>query len=548
MGLIVLLSIVALLPLFKSGFIPIHDNTQIARVSQMAQSLTHGMFPVRWVNDLGYGYGYPIFNFYAPLAYYFGGFLQLFGLSPLISTKLMMGFGFALAGVSMFSLARSIWGERGGLVAAALYVLAPYHALNLYVRGAVAETWAYGLVPFIFWAFWRLKETGNMRYALWGGLSFAGVILSHNLTAVIITPLVIFVTLILFFTTKEKNKIAFLIPGILGLMLSAFYILPALGELSFVNVNSQIEGTGSKYNDHFLCLQQLWYSAWGFGGSTIGCVDGISFQLGKPFFISVLLGLVSIIFIKNKSRKLLIIISFVILIGAVLMTLSSSKPIWDIFSPLHYLQFPWRFIQIIVFIGAIISGSIIYYIENTKLIYKKYLSVISAIGLILLFIVVYGKLFQPQFYIENYRDESNRDVIKYTVSKISDEYLPKDLQRPRNENEVPLSLVDVKKGDSRVSIQKDTAKEKKVEINTLSKSLIKINLASFPSWRFYIDGKLITPEISNGLYFINIPQGKHNLKIKFRSTKIQLLGNIISVIGVSALLAGIIYSRKRKAL
>src|SRR5258708_28033380 len=81
------------LPLFHAGFFPMHDDTQVARVFEMGQALKDGMFPVRWVSDLGYGYGYPVFNFYAPLAYYFGGILVLFGLNALIATKVMFVVG-----------------------------------------------------------------------------------------------------------------------------------------------------------------------------------------------------------------------------------------------------------------------------------------------------------------------------------------------------------------------------------------------------------------------------------------------------------------------
>ena len=72
-------SVLAIYPFFHSGFFPIHDDTQVQRVFEMKTALKDGMFPVRWVPDLGYGYGYPIFNFYAPLPYYIGGFINLLG-------------------------------------------------------------------------------------------------------------------------------------------------------------------------------------------------------------------------------------------------------------------------------------------------------------------------------------------------------------------------------------------------------------------------------------------------------------------------------------
>src|SRR3989344_7279249 len=148
-----ILSFFSIKPLFVSGFFPMHDDTQVARVYEMGKSLSDGMFPVRWAADLGYGYGYPIFNFYAPLAYYFGGALNALGTDALLSTKIMMIVGIILSGVFMYLLTRELWGKIGGLVSSLFYIYAPYHAVDIYVRGDVAEFWAYA---FIFLAFYAI--------------------------------------------------------------------------------------------------------------------------------------------------------------------------------------------------------------------------------------------------------------------------------------------------------------------------------------------------------------------------------------------------------
>src|SRR5260221_8138750 len=163
---ILLLSFWAIRPLFNSGFFPMHDDTQVQRVYEMGKSLSDGMFPVRWVADLGYGYGYPIFNFYAPLAYYFGGAINLIGIDSLISTKIMMVIGILFSGASMYLFAREFWGKKGGLISGLLYLYAPYHAVDIYVRGDVAEFWAYGFIPLAFLGVYKvfisLRENGTV--------------------------------------------------------------------------------------------------------------------------------------------------------------------------------------------------------------------------------------------------------------------------------------------------------------------------------------------------------------------------------------------------
>jgi hypothetical protein len=40
----------------------------LQRLHQLETALRDGHFPVRWMPDANYGYGYPFYNFYAPLS------------------------------------------------------------------------------------------------------------------------------------------------------------------------------------------------------------------------------------------------------------------------------------------------------------------------------------------------------------------------------------------------------------------------------------------------------------------------------------------------
>src|SRR5260370_36359340 len=84
----------AIIPLFHSGLFTMHDDEQVARLSQMYLVLSQGQFPPRWIPDLGFGFGYPLFNFYPPLVYYLGSVIHFIGFSFIDSTKIVMGIGF----------------------------------------------------------------------------------------------------------------------------------------------------------------------------------------------------------------------------------------------------------------------------------------------------------------------------------------------------------------------------------------------------------------------------------------------------------------------
>jgi len=429
---VLLLSFWAIKPLLIPGFFPMHDDTQVARVFEMGKMLGEGIFPVRWVPDLGYGYGYPIFNFYAPLAYYIGGVFILLGFDALIATKIMMGLGVLLSGIFMYFLAREFFGKLGGIVAGLFYIYAPYHAIDIYVRGDVAEFWAYAFIPLMLLGLYK-------RSILIGSIGFAGVILSHNLTAMMVTPFLIIVTLLNCYIAY-KNKNLFTIYHLpftifLGLTISAFYWFPALLEMKYTNVLSQIGG-GADFRDHFVCIQQLWDSTWGFGGSAAGCVDGLSFKIGKLHIIGSLIALV-LVFITTRNKnynnyKYYILLAFAGFVISIFFTLEASKFIWEIIPAMDFFQYPWRFLILASFFSSLISGSLVLLLTRFKI--KPYVTASVLVFFVLFFNT---KLFVPQTIhqktAENYTNDRS---LKWVASKISDEFLPPDFKKPKSEHEI----------------------------------------------------------------------------------------------------------------
>ncbi len=441
--LVILLSSFSILSFFHSGFFPMHDDTQVQRVYEMAKSLKMGMFPVRWVADLGYGLGYPIFNFYAPLAYYFGAKFVLLGFDALVSTKIMIIFGVLLSSFSMYLLAREFWGKKGGIISALLYVFFPYHAVNIYVRGAISELWAYAFIPLAFFGFYKLFKNNKYIYVIISVIGFSGVILSHNLTAMMITPFLIVLLIILGILNlkhkKNKNTFYLISAFFLSILISAFYWLPAILEMGNTNVSSTIGG-GADFKDHFVCLDQLWYSYWGFGGSTKTCSDGLSFMLGK---LNILIVVFSMIFLIislmlgkeiDKKTKYLCIVLFSGLIFSIFLMLSQSKIIWELISPMKYFQYPWRYLNMVGFFSAFLGGSIIVFsrqfIKNKNIIFVEFLITI------LLIVLVNFKFFHPREILNKTANDYINDYsLRWTTSKISDEYLPKNVKKPKNAEE-----------------------------------------------------------------------------------------------------------------
>lgn len=527
---ILLLSFWAIKPFFQAGFFPVHDDTQVARVAQMAQALKDGQFPVRWVANLGYGFSYPIFNFYAPLAYYVGASFSLLGFNALAATKIMFILGVVLSGISMYFLAREFWREIGGIVSALFYIYAPYHALDIYVRGAVGELWAMAFLPLVFLGLWRIYKNRKSGIII-GGLGSAAVILSHNLTALMVLPFILPLALVLFFLSQNKKLFTFnfLLLTFYALGISAFYWLPALAEMNLTKVFGQI-GAGADFRDHFVYLDQLWASPWGFGGSAPGRLDGMSFMVGKLHLLVVFISLFLV------ARKKLLIFPLIAFTLAAFLTTPYSRPIWEAFPLLAFVQYPWRFLTLAILAVSFAAGGVI-------VVLKKFTLPVSGF-LLLALLFLNLKYFQPQSFngltSAQYLAE---EKIKWETSKISDEYLPKDFPVPTSRNDVAWEKLAILSGEAKVEKAVFKSQEYNFNLKAQTPAEVLVNTAYFPGWKVWVNQKEITPTIADGKIRLSFAPGDYTVVLKFTNTPVRTLANLISLVSLLVLLK---YSRGRR--
>lgn len=534
--LIVLVSLITILPLFHSGFFPMHDDTQVARVYEMQKSLLSGMMPVRWVEDLGYGYGYPIFNFYAPFAYYIGAFFTLIGFGILSSTKIMIGIGVLLSGVTMYFFGKKFFGRWPGITAAIVYMYFPYHAVNLYVRGAVGEIYGYAFIPLIllsaFSLFGKYQKNKNYGINYLLIISISLVAISHNLT-LLMTLLILFIFYIvsLFFI---KNKIEysqnFWSSLVLGLLLSSFYIIPAFNEMKLTNVASQVGG-GADFKDHFVCLNQLWDSSWGFGGSVKGCVDGLSFRLGKSNIIFLILSLVlfiwSIIQRKKDEDNKLVLSSCVLLLFSLFMTLPVSSILWEKIPYLPFIQYPWRFIEFVSLFASFIAAYGIWKIS--EFINKKLLVIGSSLLVIIFTLGLNAKLFVPQKNLDNSDSYyKNNEYLKWTVSKISDEYMPSDFIKPVSPSFIPKNPIEINGG--KVNLLRKNSNEITAAFESNKTTFAKINVAFFPGWTATLNGHKVSLIKTSFGMSLPLPINTGVISLKYMETPIERVADFISIL------------------
>lgn len=340
----------------------------LQRLYELETAVRGGHFPVRWMPHTNYGYGYPFYNFYAPLSIYIAAFFRLFGAGFVRAIQAAQVAGFVIAAWGAFALARrwfdSAW---AGLLTAVAYTAAPFHLVNVYVRGdSLAEFWAMAFYPLTLLAADQLLTAPSgkaARPAALLALGYAGLTLSHNISAMIFSPFLLLAIGLRWLWLRENDapsrpRAALLTAAALalGLALAAWFFVPALGERSLAQLGSVTEGYFS-YETHFL------------GRSELPLVQDSFFfnydvQGRAPFrmgLVQAILGVLALPLLWWARRRVgtavPTFIALTILI-ATFMMLPASRPLWANLPLLAYTQFPWRFLSVQALGLALAIGSV----------------------------------------------------------------------------------------------------------------------------------------------------------------------------------------------
>lgn len=375
-----LLTLPALWPLLRPGFFVSDDGLfHVYRVAALADAWRHGVLYPRLFPDFGFGYGQAVLNFYAGLTYFPAAFLALVGVNPATAVELTIALGFVLAALAMYGFARSLWGPTGAALAAIAYTCFPYHLADAYLRGAIPEHFAFIFPPLILWAATdAFRKERLLPPLLWGALAWAGLIFTHNLTALLMVPTWAFFVLILgVWTRRPRRLIAAAMAPALAVGLSAPLWLPFLAESRWVGLAL---GPSDGYQRHLaplallVQLQPLYRYRVQHGGAAdhpLSWLTAIVWlfvmvlcarRLLRPSlpFLAGEEGVVRSAAGTGPTARSAVLAFALALVGAsAFMITAVSAPIWRLLAPiLAHLQYPWRFLTLTALGFAISSAAL----------------------------------------------------------------------------------------------------------------------------------------------------------------------------------------------
>lgn len=524
-----------------------HDiTTHLFRSAQFWKSISSGSLIPRWVLDANNGYGSADFIFYSPLAYYA---VALFHLAiPSITTAIIAAIwlSFFLSGVSMLLAVRKVADPAVAQICAVLYQILPFHVFDLYLRGTLGELFAFLWLPLLLGSLHEIFHDRDTRKAVIGfSLAYAGLVLSHLVTAFIATILIAVAGIIWSVYRKSvKYTLTTIIALGSGLCLSAYFILPIVSEMKFVQLDYL-----RKYHFADFKLNYLFHPA-------NFTANSINFYLPviTTFIIEILIVItIMTLCVRNCSKSQLAEkYSFFIYIFIVSAFMSTplSKIIWENVPTLQTIQFPWRWMMfmelgLIFLLANILSESKKNYTYHNSWIYRW------CLYFLFLLIVISGVyIFKP------HKEISKTDLKSFLTPELSEynrnlprEFTPvsatgleKRLREPHPER------ITFASGDATAHVLLWNPEERKIRIEAKDASMLRIATFYYPGWQAEIDGilKEISVEKNCGAMLINVNPGKHIVTLKFVDTPLRRAAKYFSLFSCLVLALYFMKTKYRK--
>jgi membrane protein implicated in regulation of membrane protease activity len=256
----------------------------------------------------------------------------------------------------------------------------------MYVMGRWAESFAFLPLMLVFWAIEKFGKMQERKYFLLGGLFLAFLILSHNVVAMLMVPIVLIYGL---YNGYENYK-SLITSIILGLGLSAFFWIPALAETQYT-----LQGQRPVYDfrQNFPSLKSYLYYPWGYGFSLAGEPNGVSPMVGLGQLAAVGLGLLVIPAKAGIYKKIsidsgstagmtrILVFGLVGVGAAFFMMNSASVPVWEKLPLIKAVQFPGRLNVVLLTMIAITAAAGLQLLAGNRKIQVGAVSVLSFLSL-----------------------------------------------------------------------------------------------------------------------------------------------------------------------
>ncbi len=214
-------------PLFAQGFLYGHDMAfHMMRIEGVKDALLDGQLPAVIYPNAAYGHGY-LGTLYPNIFLYIPAGLRLMGVSALGAWKASFFLINIFSYYTAYLCGKGIAGsQRGAILAAVLYTLAPFRLIDIYFRATLGEAIAMVFFPLVFLGIYNITvgKASSWRVLFVG---MWGVINSHILSALFAGVLcAVFFLVFVVKLFKEKRVVSLIYAAAASLAASLMFFVP----------------------------------------------------------------------------------------------------------------------------------------------------------------------------------------------------------------------------------------------------------------------------------------------------------------------------------
>ncbi len=565
-GFVVVLAvaIIAVWPFLSRASLPEGSDAElhIFRLAELSYLLRGGELYPRWAPNFYHGYGYPIFNYYAPLTYYAGFLVEILPrLDAVDGVKAVFVLGILFSAFGMYGFVRDNWGRRAGYVAAAVFIYAPYvQYVDPHARGVLPESFSFGVFALALWALDRLWRVGGRYPFLTSAFLVAAVILAHNLMGLLFFGLLCAwaVWRLLLATEARARRPAAAHLGLAllaGLGMAALFWLPVFLERELVNLSTLLgQQDNYDFHTHFLSAAELLAPSlrldWG------ASEPAFRFNLGVAQWLLGGLGLL-LLLLRKVSQPHHLAFFALALAALIFLMLPASTFVWETLPFLPYFQFPWRLLGAVSAMLAVLAGAgcaallaaLAQRAPEGKGPWRSADSWLAA-GLVALPMLLGLPLSQPAPWpdfneVNQLRMTLIENTGRWLGTTSTADYVPVSVESlPERKGSVvanfglglPPDRINHAMLPEGTVVETDTIRplHTRYTLDLPRATKFRLFLFDFPGWQVLIDGRPVETELGKPEGFIVIPvsAGRHVVDVQFGSTPARTAGTAISLLSL----------------
>lgn len=556
--IIFILGLLIAIPYFWLQIYETDDGyVHILRVLSAEYSTGYGSFPFLITPFFCRNFGYAMSAFYGPIVTYVPYIFALITKSTSIGIRIFSGLTIPISGIFMYNYIYEVTKNKGmSFLSAILYMVFPYRLEIYFNRFSMGEISAFMFIPIVFQGLYNLiHNEGNKHYYITIGA--VGLILSHTITT---TYTAVFCVIYILFHLKDFFKKDVIIKCLINvffiLLISAFFIIPIFEFQS--QASYAIFNTAKMRTDGYWVMKNTINPSQFL--KDIGEKNGVSFVVGIPTLIMLAIMPFAYKHLEEKNKDFYIV-NFIM--GIIALYMCTKFFPW-IYMPhvLTNIQYAWRLELFgIFFLIPVMAMNVCYLIrvvKNERLKTAIYLAVILIIaGFTINELSIYQtpSIIGDRPYIrdEEYEGKIRKNpVISHFA--LNRDYLPdKASNLQKTYMQTREDKVYVLRGNAEIDDEEKNALKLNFTIKNADKdTILELPYIFYPGYRVNIsyNGKIIqlaTSESDNGFVQIVIPDniGEGKIQCEYTGTKLEKASYIISLLGIIAFIAYIIYSKKK---